>query len=76
MSSFADSLEVWLKKNCLSEVRHKGSIPWCSLFLFAVWNLWKNKNKVVFENSIPSPSLDKVCLDQAKEYYYCVIKAK
>ena len=76
MSSFADSLEVWLKNNCLSEVRHKGSIPRCSLFLFAVWNLWKNKNKVVFENSIPSPTLDKACLDQAKEYYYCVIKAK
>ena len=76
VNSFNDNFEVWLKHNCLSEVRHKGSIPWCFLFLFAVWNLWKNRNKVVFENSIPNTMLDKVCLGQAKEYFYCVSKAK
>ena len=76
VSSFANNFEVWLKNNCLSEVRHLGSIPWCFLFLFAVWNLWKNRNRVVFENSIPNLTLDKICLSQAKEYYYCVSKAK
>ena len=76
VNSFADNFEVWLEHNCLSEVRHKGSIPWCFLFLFAVWNLWKNRNKVVFDKSIPNPMLDKTCLDQAKEYFYCVSKAK
>ena len=76
VSSFANNFEIWLKNNCLSEVRHLGSIPWCFLFLFAVWNLWKNRNRVVFENSIPNLTLDKICLSQAKEYYYCVSKAK
>ena len=51
-------------------------IPWCTLFLFAVWTLWKNQNKVVFENSIPNPTIDKVCIGQAKEYFYCVSKVK
>lgn len=36
VSSFSDNFEVWLKTNCLSEVRHKGSTPWYFLFLFAV----------------------------------------
>ncbi|KAL4597583.1 hypothetical protein ACB092_11G001000 [Castanea dentata] len=76
MNSFADSLEAWLKNNCLSNVSYKGSIPWCFLFVFAVWNLWKNRNEVVFDNSSPNPTLDNVCLSQAKEYYYCVSKAK
>ena len=30
----------------------------------------------MFENSISNLTLDKVCLSQAKEYYYCVSKAK
>lgn len=72
VNSFASSFDVWLKTNCLSEVRHKGSIPWCSLFLFVVWALWKNQNKVVIENSIPNPTLDKMCFGQAMEYFYCV----
>ena len=76
VSSFTDNFEVWLKINCLSEVRHKGSTPWCFLLLFAVWNLWKNGNKVMFYNSIPNTMLDRVCLGQAKEYFYCVSKAK
>ena len=76
VNPFADSLETWLKTNSLSVVRHKGSIPWCTLFLFTVWTFWKNRNKVVFENSVPNSTLDKVCLSQAKEYFYCVSKAK
>ena len=51
--SFTDGLEAWLKANCLSVVRHKGGIPWCTLFLYTVWSLWRNRNSVVFENSVP-----------------------
>ena len=76
VSSFTESPETWLKTNCLSGMKHKGTTPWCTLFLFTLWSLWKNRNHVMFENSIPNPRLDKVCLSQAKEYYYYVSKAK
>ena len=63
-----------MKVNSTSRVLHKSTVHWGTLFLFAIWCLWKNRNKVVFENSIPNPNLHKACIHQAKEYYYCVSK--
>ena len=74
VNSFNENLENWLKKNCLSTARHNTSIPWCTLFLIKVWCLWKNRNKVVFENTIPNPRLDKICIGQAREYFFRVSK--
>ena len=74
VSSFNENLENWLKKNGLSTTRHNTSIPWCTLFLIAVWCLWTNINKVVFENTILNPRLDKIYIGQAREYFFCVSK--
>ena len=74
VSSFNENLENWLKKNGLSTTRHNTSIPWCTLFLIAVWCLWKNRNKLVFENTILNPRLDKIYTGQAREYFFCVSK--
>lgn len=60
----------------MSTVTHNSSSPWCTLFLFAIWRLWKNRNKVVFVNIVPNPNLYKVCISQAREYYLCVGKTK
>ncbi|XP_075659165.1 uncharacterized protein LOC142629055 [Castanea sativa] len=76
VTSFADGLEVWLKTNSLSSALHKGSIPWCTVFLYTVWSLWKNRNSTVFDNSVPNLTLERVCLSQAKEYHFCVSKVK
>ena len=76
VSSFTEGFETWLKTNYLSGMKHKGITPWCTLFIFTLWSLWNNRNHVVFENTIPNPRLDKVCLSQAKDYYYCINKAK
>lgn len=48
ISTFFDSLEDWLKVNSTSRIVHKASVQWGTLFLFALWCLWKNENKVVF----------------------------
>ena len=75
INSFNENLEIWLKINCLSTVRHNTPIPWSTLFLFAIWCLWKNRNKVVFENTTPNPRLDKDCIVQAREYFFYVSKS-
>ena len=70
INSFNEDYETWLKINCLSTIRHNTYIPWSTLFVFAVWCLWKNRNKVVFENTIPNSKLDKDCIVQAREYFF------
>ena len=74
INSFNENFANWLRINSLSTVRHNTHIPWCTAFLYAVWYLWKNRNIVMFENGIPNPKLDKVCLGQAREFHFCVSK--
>ena len=77
VSSFAglDWLE-WLKVNCQSKILHFSSVPWSYVFSFAIWNLWKHRNSVVFNNSIVNENLHNVSKNQALEYFYCVGKTK
>ena len=74
INSFNENFVNWLRINSLSTARHNMHIPWCTLFLYAVWCLWKNRNNVVFENSVPNPKLHKFCLGQAREFHFCVSK--
>ena len=77
VSSFADlDLLEWLKVNCQSKTLHYSSMPWSYVFSFTIWNLWKHRNGMVFNNSIVNGSLDSVSKNQALEYYYCVGKAR
>nr|POF23203.1 putative ribonuclease h protein [Quercus suber] len=77
VSSFAD-MEVfnWLKANCQSKVLHVSTVLWSYVFSFAIWNLWKHRNGMVFNNSTLNRSLHSVSKNQALEYYYCVGKMK
>ena len=71
-----DLLE-WLKANCLcSNHIHANGFPWCSQFPFAVWSLWKHRHRIVFDNSPPNPKLHHVCLQVAREHFYCVSKVQ
>ena len=76
VSYFSRNLEDWLQANCLSNVGHKSANPWSTLFLFTVWSIQKNRNKIVFDNAIPNSSLHKICLSQAYEYSFYVSKSK
>ena len=73
-SSFTLNWLTWLKNNSLCNAQIQSHrIPWRSLFPFAVWGLWKHRNKVVFENTTLNLSLHKTCM--AVEYFFCVGKS-
>ena len=76
VSSFqaTDDINDWLRVNYLSKAIHHSSMPWRYVFPFAIWELWKHRNKVAFKNTPLNLSLHRPCISQAMEYYYCVGK--
>ena len=43
-------------------------------FTFAIWNLWKQRNGMVFNNTTLNANLHRISKNQALEFYYCVGK--
>ena len=67
----------WLKRNCLcSNNIHTNDLPWSSQFPFAMWLVWKQRNKAVFDNSPLNSKLNNLCIQTAREYFYCVSKGQ
>ena len=67
----------WLKLNCLcSNIIQANGLPWCLQIPFAIWLLWKHRNRIVFENSLINSKLHHLCIQVAREYFYCVSKGK
>ena len=70
------SLGDCLHDNCHSKRIHHSNVPWSAIFPFAIWNLWKHYNRVVFDNIPLNTNLHGLCLSQAVEYFYCVGKMR
>ena len=69
------SLTDWLSTNCLdSKLNRINGIPWSIIFPLAVWNLWKHRNCMVFQNSPLNLNLHSICMKAATEYFYCMGK--
>ena len=64
----------WLRVNCLSKAIHHFSVPWRYVFPFSIWELWKHRNKVAFENTPLNLNLQRPCISQVMEYFFCVGK--
>ena len=48
---FSQDLHTWLEANCnLVNNVTRSSVPWHTLFSFAIWTIWNHCNKVVFQN--------------------------
>lgn len=75
--SFAEmDVNCWLQINCQSKVSHSSLMPWGYVFTFAIWNLWKHRNGMAFNNTTENDNLHKLSSSQALEYYYCAGKIK
>ena len=72
MARHTQSLEDWLYENCLNKRTQQNHIPWGIIFPFATWNLWKHRNRVMFDNAPLNLNLHSYCLTQAVDFFYCV----
>ena len=43
-------------------------------FTFAIWCLWRHRNNVVFDNAPANPNLHLMCIQLARQFFYCVSK--
>ena len=67
------NLQDWLMLN--SKFKHSlgaTQSPWKVVFPFAVWNVWKSRNNVVFNGKNRNPKLDLVIVNQAIEFFHCL----
>ena len=70
-------LSEWLKTNCLAKDSiSTNGIPWRCLFPFALWSLWKHRNRVAFENVSSDLRLSSSCIHQAREFFFCIGKGQ
>ena len=68
-----NNLQDWLssngRENCSLVAANP---PWKIVFLFAVWNIWKSRNKFVFSRKNRNPNLAVEIVNQATEFIHCV----
>ena len=75
-ASFQLELLDWLKIYCLFDPNIMvNGCPWRIQFPFAVWHLWKHRNRVVFENTTLNMSLHTYCINQFVEYFFYIGEA-
>lgn len=76
-SFFSSSLHDWLTFNGTSNhASRSAQPPWKVSFLFTIWNLWKQRNEVVFRNKGPNPHLVYSIFQQVTEFYFCAYPSR
>ena len=69
------NLPDWIKNNCLcSNQIHANGFSWNIQFPFAIWCLRRHRNKIVFENAPANSRLHLMCIQLAREFFFCVSK--
>ena len=67
------NLQEWLNANGrMSKSLIIGKPPWSMIFPFAIWNVWKSRNKFVFKRKTQNPGLAAEIIKQTEEFLYCV----
>ena len=50
--------------------------PWNMVFLFAIWMIWQQRNKLIFQNCNPNPNLADHVIRQASDFFWCALDWK
>ena len=70
-SFFSSNLQEWLEENgTKQQVIGCHTIPWSTVFLFAIWLIWKHRNQVVFKEQRLNLNLAKEIARRALEYNF------
>ena len=71
ISSFSLPISDWLQANCTSkQTSWHHRIPWHLLFLFGIWSIWLNRNKVAVQSSESNPPPVEDCIAKALEHHF------
>ncbi|KAK9999984.1 hypothetical protein SO802_019587 [Lithocarpus litseifolius] len=74
--SFGD-LQEWLMWNGkMNRSFLPDQPPWKMIYPFAIWNIWKSGNNVVFNRKNPNPRLAADIIAQTREFMYCVCSTR
>ena len=69
---FSSTAEEWMAFNGkMDTAKNQHSPPWNIIFSFAIWNIWKNRNHVIFKGRCLNPRLEKFITNQALEFFFC-----
>ena len=67
---FGNLIRTQKSTNCLAkDFISVSGIPWRYLLPFAIWTLWKHRNRVVFENAPNDPRISTSCTQLAREFF-------
>lgn len=73
LNFFQGSMHEWLRKNILSRtcLSYPFHVPWTFMFQFGIWNIWRHRNKYLFEPpAYTVEELVKLTLSQACAYWH------
>ncbi|PKI73727.1 hypothetical protein CRG98_005876 [Punica granatum] len=69
LGTFSSPVKDWIRyKLSFSQLSHL-NIPWGVLFAFAIWNLWKNRNSLLFSSKPLHSNLIEHTIHVSAEFY-------
>ena len=70
---FLLNLEEWMKVNCSSKStsRHH-QLPWKIVFSFGIWQLWNQRNSLLFSSGTVTRNIQDFCIKKSVEFFAIV----